>query len=60
MMRHLREAFEFDIRIRTEDDRIPPERAVVNAEEIREGTVYERHGLKVAAFDVDHRRTRAK
>ena len=55
MMRHLSEAFEFDIRIRTEDDGIPREGAVVNTEEIREGTVYERHGLKVTAFDVDHR-----
>ena len=31
MMRHLRDAFEFDIRIRIEDDRVSAEGAVVNA-----------------------------
>ena len=54
MMTHLERAFEFDIRIRLYDDRPPPQGIVVQAEDIQQGVVYERNGVKVTAFDVDH------
>ena len=54
MIAHLEQAFEFDIRIRVEDDRLPRDGAVLAAHEIDEGVVYDRDGLKVTAFEVDH------
>jgi ribonuclease Z len=54
MMEHLDAAFNYDIRIRAYDDRIHPEGAVVLAQEIEEGVVYEHNGVKVTAFAVDH------
>jgi ribonuclease Z len=54
MMAHLDQAFQFDIRIRLYDDRTPPQGAVVLAEDITEGVVYQHNGLKVTAFEVDH------
>jgi ribonuclease Z len=55
MMTHLERAFEFDIRIRLYDDRPSPQGIVIVAEDIQQGVVYERNGVKVTAFDVDHR-----
>jgi ribonuclease Z len=55
MMTHLERAFEFDIRIRLYDDRSSPQGIVIFAEDIQQGVVYERNGVKVTAFDVDHR-----
>jgi ribonuclease Z len=55
LMRHLQEAFEFDIRVRLADDRPPPEGVAVVAKDITQGVVYEHEGVKVTAFDVDHR-----
>jgi ribonuclease Z len=54
MMEHLDKAFEFDIRIRLYDDRPPPQGVVIQAQDITEGVVYERNGVKVTAFEVDH------
>ena len=54
MMEHLDRAFDFDIRIRLFDDRLPPQGVVVLAEDIEEGVVYEHNGVKVTAFEVDH------
>lgn len=54
MMKHLEQAFQYDIRIRLYDDRCPPEGVVVLAEDISEGVVYENNGVKVTAFLVDH------
>jgi len=54
MMAHLEQAFEFDIRYRISDDRAAPAGAVIVAEEIREGVVFEKDGLKITAFEVDH------
>ncbi len=54
MMKHLDEAFEFDIRIRLYDDRPHPQGILVQAQDITEGLVYERNGVKVTAFAVDH------
>ena len=54
MMAHLEQAYEFDLRIRVQDDRLPRDGAVLTAHEIDEGVVYDRDGLKVTAFEVDH------
>lgn len=57
MMKHLEQAFEFDIRIRLYDDRSSPEGFIVTAKDVTEGIVYEVNGVKVTVFDVDHRPT---
>lgn len=54
MMSHLEQAFEFDIRIRRNDDRPAPAGVVVVAADIGEGVVLEKDGLKITAFEVDH------
>ena len=54
MMSHLRQAYEADIRIRIADDRASPEGVVILAEDISEGVVFEKDGVKITAFDVDH------
>jgi ribonuclease Z len=54
MMTHLDQAFQFDIRIRLYDDRVPPEGVVVIAEDITEGIIYQNNGVTVTAFEVDH------
>jgi ribonuclease Z len=53
MMFHLEKAYQFDIRIRTH---YPKEGVRVIAEEFTGGVVYERKGLKIQAFLVDHGR----
>lgn len=55
MMSHLEQAYEYDIRIRLYDDRTPPDGVVILATDIREGVVYEKDGVKVTAFEVDHK-----
>lgn len=54
MMAHLRQAYQFDIRVRIEDDRVPPDGVVLLTQEVREGVVYDQRGVKVIAFEVDH------
>lgn len=54
MMSHLEQAYEFDIRIRLFDDRASPDGIVLLAEDIQEGVVFEKDGVKVTAFEVDH------
>jgi ribonuclease Z len=54
MMSHLEQAFEYDIRIRLYDDRPSPNGVVILAEDIAEGIVYEKGGVKITAFEVDH------
>jgi len=51
MMSHLENAFEFDLRVRTH---YPKEGAAVIAQDFTEGVVYERNGVKVTAFLVNH------
>lgn len=57
MAKYLRKAYEYDINTRLTEDRSPPQGVVVNARDIVEGIVYERNGVKVIAFEVDHRPT---
>jgi ribonuclease Z len=54
MLSHLQKAYEIDIRIRQEDDKASPEGVALHVEEIAEGFVYEKAGVKVTAFEVDH------
>lgn len=54
MVAHLEQAYEFDLRVRVHDDRAAPQGLVVLAEDISEGVVLEKDGLKVTAFEVDH------
>jgi ribonuclease Z len=54
MMSHLEQAYEFDIRIRLYDDRAAPDGVVILAEDISEGVVYEKGGVKITVFEVDH------
>ena len=55
MMAKLKEAYQADIEFRLNDEKNPPDGIAVVAEDISQGVVYERDGLKVTAFDVDHR-----
>ena len=55
MMSKLQEAFEFDLQIRPIHDLLPEEGAQIVVQEIREGVVHENDGVKVTAFEVDHR-----
>lgn len=54
MMSHLEQAYEYDIRIRLYDDRAVPDGVVILAEDINEGIVFEKGGLGITAFEVDH------
>ena len=54
MMSHLEQAYEYDIRIRLYDDRAAPDGVVILAEDISEGVVYDKGGVKITAFEVDH------
>jgi ribonuclease Z len=54
MTRYLQQAFSFDINIRIEDDKAPINGSRFSVTEIHQGTVYDKNGVKVIAFDVDH------
>ena len=54
MMNYLRKAYAFDIKMRVEDDRRVEEGSKFLVKEIQQGVVYEKNGVKVVAFKVDH------
>ncbi len=55
MMKHLEEAYAFDIHIRRDvDEQLPARGVVVEAKDIEQGVVYDVAGVKVTAFVVDH------
>ena len=54
MMTHLELAHAADIRIRVADERLSREGVAIDAHDVAEGMVYERSGVRVTAFDVDH------
>lgn len=58
MMSHLEQAFDYDIKIRLYDDRPPPDGVIILAKDITEGVVYEEGGVKITAFEVDHKPTK--
>jgi len=52
MMEHLPKAFHVDIRVRSHN--YPPEGVQLEADGINEGMVYDRNGVRIFAFEVDH------
>lgn len=55
MMAYLEQAFGYDIQIRQADDRQSAEGVAIVAEDVNEGIVYEKDGVKITAFEVDHK-----
>ncbi len=54
MMSSLKQAYSWDIRVRHDGEGLPSSGIEVDARDITQGVVYERDGLKVTAFEVDH------
>jgi ribonuclease Z len=54
MIKYLRLAFAFDIKIREGDDKAADEGSRILVTEIQQGTIYDKDGVKVIAFEVDH------
>ena len=54
MIKYLQKAFAFDIKIRVGDDKQSEEGSKLLVKEIQQGVVYEKNGVKVIAFKVDH------
>jgi ribonuclease Z len=55
LMSNLEKAYSLDISIRETDEKLPPSGIAVNVEEFgTDGAVYEKDGVKVIAFEVDH------
>src|SRR5262245_52399460 len=55
LMSHLEQAYAADIRIRIEDEKLPPDGVSVEVQEFEnDGSVYQRDDLNVVAFEVDH------
>jgi len=55
MMEKLEEAFEYDLKIRPVHDLLPTQGSKILVQEIEEGLVYDQKGIRVTAFNVDHR-----
>ena len=58
MMSHLKQAYEYDIRVRLYNDRAARDGVVLRVKDIVEGVVYDQGGVKVTAFEVDHARVK--
>jgi ribonuclease Z len=55
LMENLQKAYALDIKIRLEDEKLPPEGIAVAVDEFeKDGIVYEKNGMKVTAFEVNH------
>jgi ribonuclease Z len=55
LMSYLEKAYAADIRIRIADEKLPPAGIAIEVEEFSaDGSVYEKDGVKVIAFEVDH------
>jgi ribonuclease Z len=54
LIKHLQLAFAYDLKIRVDDDKMAEEGSKLLVTEIRQGTIYDKNGVKVIAFDVDH------
>jgi ribonuclease Z len=54
MMENLGRAYEWDIKTRIADQKLAKENVAVSVTEIKEGVVYDREGVKVSAFEVNH------
>lgn len=51
----MRSSFDFDVNLRVNYNRSADQGAYINYFEANEGTVYDKDGVKVTAFEVDHR-----
>src|SRR5262249_56660235 len=55
LMANLQKAYALDIKIRLEDEKLSPDGVAVLAEDFdHDGVVYEKNGVRVIAFTVDH------
>jgi ribonuclease Z len=55
LMAGLEQAYALDIKIRLEDEKLPPEGIRTHVDEFeRDGVVYEKNGVKVISFEVEH------
>ena len=55
LMSNLERAYALDVKIRLEDEKLPPEGIATTVEEFdKDGVVYEKNGVKVTAFAVEH------
>jgi len=54
MMEYLQKAYAYDIKIRVDDDKVSEQGGKLLVTDIKEGVVYNKNGVKVIAFDVDH------
>ena len=55
LMENIEKAFAADVKIRLEDEKLPSAGIAIAPEEFdHDGVVYERNGVKVTAFEVDH------
>lgn len=54
MAGHLEQAFQWDIEMRSKDEGFPREGVRLAARDVAPGVVYDRDGLKVTAFAVEH------
>lgn len=55
LMSNLEKAYALDIQIREVDEKLPPSGIAVKADEFdKDGVVYEKNGVKVTAFEVNH------
>jgi ribonuclease Z len=55
LMAGLEQAYAADIKIREDDEKLAPEAIAIQVEEFsKDGVVYERDGLRVSAFEVNH------
>jgi ribonuclease Z len=55
LMENLERAYADDIKIRVADEKLPPSGIAAEVSEFdRDGVVYEKNGVKVIAFEVDH------
>ena len=54
MMSHLKQAYDYDIRIRLQNDGAARAGIELRVTDIHEGVVYDKGGVKVTAFEVDH------
>jgi ribonuclease Z len=54
MLEYLQKAFDFDIKIRIEDDKMPKGGGTLSGNVVHEGRVFEKNGVSVIAFEVDH------
>jgi ribonuclease Z len=55
LMSHLEQAYALDVSIRIEDEKLTPRGAAIEVSEFdADGIVYEKDGVRVIAFEVDH------